>query len=728
MQLQSCNSSSDIIAVLHDKVNEFDQARNHNERLSSWLNPTINVLYAFFVAPGEGIGLIFSPAKVISASVGVLLLAAMDVDASQEALADLFEHLENIFKRLKSYTEVLSTNAMTDIIVKIMAKVLNIFTIAMKEMKQGRAKRFLRKLVGRKNIEDALKRLDKLTQEEAEMAVAQILNLTHGVDDKVTDVRNQLRDVDDKIHVVMKDGKDAKVVLQQTSNNVDDIRFIQDTVKLPEAGLALMAYFYFDFRVLDKQCCRNLLPSLLIQPSDQSPHCCNILSRLYSAQGNDLETMMKRWRDEDKKMIVETLSEKADGMFRWLYCQLDALRHCLPSSVRRTLDELPESLDETYERIVMDIKKGNRADAHQLLTFDFDGAKEGIPKLHSKWRWEDHEQEVVQFSHFLVKEFLLSNRLATSTKDISRYHIVVEDANTLIARACLGFLLRDPVDEIDAATAPLAEYVAKHWVAHGQVENVASRIRDGMEYLFDPEMPFFSAWAKLYDVDRMITLKHPLETKIQQVAPIYYAAYCGFHEIVEHLGLKYPQYASAIGGSMGTALHMASFIGHIGVVRSLLKCGADVDPQGFVIDRDWNLRRSMGTLMLSNSQDEHHWTPLSLAAHQGHVEIVQVLLEHNADVNSQSDDGWIPIQAAMVRRLLEHGANPNPWDQKRRTPLHLVLSLDLKSSYQLEVVRILLAHGAGVDAEDEWGMTPLQVALAEGQDEIAQLLSEYCSK
>src|SRR6266702_1459383 len=50
--------SSDILAVLHDKANEFDQSRSHNERLSSWLNPTINVLYAFSATLGEGVGLV----------------------------------------------------------------------------------------------------------------------------------------------------------------------------------------------------------------------------------------------------------------------------------------------------------------------------------------------------------------------------------------------------------------------------------------------------------------------------------------------------------------------------------------------------------------------------------------------------------------------------------------------------------------------------------------------
>ena len=63
--------------------------------------------------------------------------------ASEEVLADLFDRIENFFKRLESYTEVPPTTAMTDIIVKIMVEVLNIFAIATKEIKQGRASEYL---------------------------------------------------------------------------------------------------------------------------------------------------------------------------------------------------------------------------------------------------------------------------------------------------------------------------------------------------------------------------------------------------------------------------------------------------------------------------------------------------------------------------------------------------------------------------------------------------------
>ena len=61
-----------------------------------------------------------------------------DVDAAQEALIDIFERIENFFKRLEAYTEVKPSEAMMDVIVKIMVEVLNVFALATKEIKQGR--------------------------------------------------------------------------------------------------------------------------------------------------------------------------------------------------------------------------------------------------------------------------------------------------------------------------------------------------------------------------------------------------------------------------------------------------------------------------------------------------------------------------------------------------------------------------------------------------------------
>ncbi|KAH8992263.1 hypothetical protein EDB86DRAFT_3244414, partial [Lactarius hatsudake] len=149
-RLNSCDSPADILAVLQDQV--------------------------------------FSPAKVIFAGAGVLLLAAKDVRESQDALVDVFERIENFFKRLETYTEVPPTAAMTDIIMKIMVEVLGILAISTKEIKQGRTKKYLKKLAGRTELDDALKRLDKLTQEEARMAAAQLLKIAHNVENKIIQV------------------------------------------------------------------------------------------------------------------------------------------------------------------------------------------------------------------------------------------------------------------------------------------------------------------------------------------------------------------------------------------------------------------------------------------------------------------------------------------------------------------------------------------------------------
>jgi hypothetical protein len=59
-QLNSCDSTSAIIAVLQDQVREFDKARDGDERLTKWLGPTVNlnVLYAFSAAVSGGVGLV----------------------------------------------------------------------------------------------------------------------------------------------------------------------------------------------------------------------------------------------------------------------------------------------------------------------------------------------------------------------------------------------------------------------------------------------------------------------------------------------------------------------------------------------------------------------------------------------------------------------------------------------------------------------------------------------
>ena len=138
--------------------------------------------------------------------------------------------MEYFFKRLEAYIKIRPTAAMTDIIVKIMVEVISILGIVTKEIRQGRtsmpfpinlyanfelcAEKYLKKLLGMKDVEDALQRLDQLTQEEARMAAAESLTMSRGIDDKVKVVDARLLGVDERVQRVdMKvEGIDDKVL------------------------------------------------------------------------------------------------------------------------------------------------------------------------------------------------------------------------------------------------------------------------------------------------------------------------------------------------------------------------------------------------------------------------------------------------------------------------------------------------------------------------------------
>ncbi|KAN0136449.1 hypothetical protein V8E53_005817, partial [Lactarius tabidus] len=524
-QLETCDSPAAILAVF--QADQFDPSRTgSNERLNKWLIPTINILSAFSDTLGEGISLVFPPAKVIFAGVGVLLLAAKDVAESQDVLIDIFGRIESFFVRLETYTNVPLTPAMTNKMVQITVEILDILAIATKEMKQGRAKKFLKKVIGQTKLDDGLKKLDKLTNEEVAMASAQLLRVTHNINENIKAVDRNVRTMANVISAISDfDCSDGNAAAKEVKSIVDDMKrnqlreslrkwqcppdpstnhhivgdrqhegtaewfidsdqchewkadgsllwihgkagsgksvlcsaIINNVTTLSKSGSASMAYFYFDFRDVDKQSRRNLLSSLLVQLSTCSNAFCDILSRLYSAHDNgarqasnndltqclkdmltlphqrpvyliidaldecpntsdipsarkrvhdlvkdliglrlpnlricitsrpeldigealeplasqtvsletelgqkkdisdyvrsivysDSGTLMKRWREEDKEHVIKTLSERADGMFRWVFCQLEMLQNCLPQNVRHVLQELPASLDET---------------------------------------------------------------------------------------------------------------------------------------------------------------------------------------------------------------------------------------------------------------------------------------------------------------------------------------------------------------------------------------------
>ena len=127
----------------------------------------------------------------------VVSQAASGVTSSYDALLDLFDCLGNFLKRLEIYTAIPPTPIMTDIIVKIIVELLSVLALATKQIKQGRfskcdatyplpvaysaTEKFAKKLLGDSEIETVLQRLDRSTDDEARMTVAQTMGVVYGL-------------------------------------------------------------------------------------------------------------------------------------------------------------------------------------------------------------------------------------------------------------------------------------------------------------------------------------------------------------------------------------------------------------------------------------------------------------------------------------------------------------------------------------------------------------------
>ena len=57
-QLESCNSSSAVLSVLRAQVQAFDRSQSADDKWTKWLDPTVNVLYAFSTTLGNGVGVV----------------------------------------------------------------------------------------------------------------------------------------------------------------------------------------------------------------------------------------------------------------------------------------------------------------------------------------------------------------------------------------------------------------------------------------------------------------------------------------------------------------------------------------------------------------------------------------------------------------------------------------------------------------------------------------------
>uniref|UniRef100_T1K5W7 SOCS box domain-containing protein n=2 Tax=Tetranychus urticae TaxID=32264 RepID=T1K5W7_TETUR len=156
-------------------------------------------------------------------------------------------------------------------------------------------------------------------------------------------------------------------------------------------------------------------------------------------------------------------------------------------------------------------------------------------------------------------------------------------------------------------------------------------------------------------------------------------------------------------------LFLAALRGNVSMVDFLLtECRADVELCGFYEGRE--------------DRTLHFVTPLWCASISGHLDVVKVLVKHNANVNSVSDTGSTPVRSAcymthieIVKFLIDNGADIYKANHSGGTCL-------INSVQSTQLCQLLLNHGVEVNAHDIQGETALHYAIKERNFDAVLLL------
>ena len=125
-----------------------------------------------------------------------------------------------------------------------------------------------------------------------------------------------------------------------------------------------------------------------------------------------------------------------------------------------------------------------------------------------------------------------------------------------------------------------------------------------------------------------------------------------------------------------------------------------------------------------NSLSKGGLTPLWIAAHEGNINVVQLLLANKADVNYADKDGATPLYIAaergrktVVQILLEHGAEINLCDKENVSPLYIAAQNGFS-----DIVKLLLQHNAKPNIQENNGESPLYIAARNGHEDVVEVL------
>ncbi len=389
-------------------------------------------------------------------------------------------------------------------------------------------------------------------------------------------------------------------------------------------------------------------------------------------------------------------------------CQFTLLQSCprTESHLEERLQSLPADLDETYERMLLEVQRRGLAFdlwrvllqlcyAHRpmMIAEVIDGLAVDVGDqagLNLNRQLQDEDDvlqicsgfvevdiqvvadhlwskiftkfKVLRIAHFTVQEYLESDRLPKQVGDNFGLNAAV--GHQEITKICLTYLSHpglsvDPLAEnsFEATIGdyPLAYYAARLWHEHYKR---ASSHGDNLDVLVLPiftDPQIYANWA--------ITLGSLYNRRGTDIPGLlYFPALWGLENIcLGLLQLKAPNHiqelVNAEGSVYGTALHAACVEGHTKIAKLLLEHGTDV-----------------------NIQAGSRGTALQAAAARRFTEAMEILLKHGADANIQGGYYETALQAAAWQYKQSKNCSELTWTLTQTLPLLMLPSRDSPST------------------------------------------------
>jgi ankyrin repeat protein len=465
---------------------------------------------------------------------------------------------------------------------------------------------------------------------------------------------------------------------------------------------------------------------------------------------------MRRWPTAVKTEVEYALVQGAKGMFRWVKCQFDVLRNCTTvRDVKKSLITLPPTLDETYERILLNIDRAEREKvriALQWLIFSerplrLEEISEGVvvdPGSVSfstdDRMFEPHDivsicRSLVSLSdrtsglrlaHYSVQEYLLGERIREGP--VSFFGVFEAPSQVLIAEVCLTYILLfdkpDSLSENSLSEWPLLDYACRHWFHHARkLGDIPDRYGATKlaNKLFTPDGRFsFLNWLRVFEPDTPWIDFNPHKDPSPFATPLYYASFCGLLDIVKSL-LANGADITARGGNYIKPLNAATTENSDTASRFLIENGAEVNIMDNTGRRPLHNACIHGNAELARillesgadveARDSAGGSSMHISCFEGDIRIVRVLVEYDAEIDGR---------AHFTRDNLEPGSSLEARWNIGRTPL-----MEAAWNGQEEMVQLLLEMGADINAVDDHGMTSLIRAARRGHEKVVQKLLSH---